>query len=124
HADDLAGLYRLQRTHRQGLHQSARRSLAPRRAGGPALCRSSRRGCDCAAMSFFRQPINVVRANAGTHTPRTIDVRLELSPDQTQTLVFMGPRLPGCVKKRVSIAGKRILIRGHDGARYWTIAIP
>jgi hypothetical protein len=51
-------------------------------------------------MSFFRQPINVVPANAGTHTPRTIDVKLELSPDQTQTLVFMGPRVRGDDEKR------------------------
>ena len=45
HADGRAALDRRQRTHRQGLHQPARRPRAPRRAGGTALCRHGR--CDC-----------------------------------------------------------------------------
>ena len=45
-ADGRAALDRRQRTHRQGLHQPARRPRAPRRAGGEALCRSSRRRRD------------------------------------------------------------------------------
>jgi hypothetical protein len=38
---------------------------------------------------------NVVPANAGTHTPRPIDVTLVPIPDKTQTPVVMGPRVRG-----------------------------
>ena len=46
HADGRAALDRRQRTHRQGLHQPARRPRAPRRAGGEALCRQAGRRRD------------------------------------------------------------------------------
>ena len=41
HADGRAALDRRQRTHRQGLHQPARRPRTPRRAGGEALRRQA-----------------------------------------------------------------------------------
>ena len=57
HADGRAALDRRQRTHRQGLHQPARRPRAPRRAGGEALCRQARRRRDCAAMRTTLSPL-------------------------------------------------------------------
>ncbi len=51
HADGRAALDRRQRTHRQGLHQPARRPRTPCRAGREALRRQARRRRDCAAMS-------------------------------------------------------------------------
>gem|GEM_PF-5328378 len=53
-------------------------------------------------MKVPRQPLHVVPANAGTHTPRTIDVRTELNPDQTQTPVVMGPCVRGDDEKNIS----------------------
>ena len=66
-ADGRAGLDRRQRTHRQGLHQPARRARAPRRAGGTALCRSAGRRRDRAAM---RITPNITR-HSGTVRLRT-----------------------------------------------------
>ena len=39
--------------------------------------------------------INVVPANAGTHTPRTINVRSQPNPDEVPAPVVMGPRVRG-----------------------------
>jgi predicted lipoprotein len=50
-------------------------------------------------LAFANLP-SVVPANAGTQTPRTIDVRTELNPDQTQTRVVMGPRVRGDDEKK------------------------
>jgi hypothetical protein len=46
------------------------------------------------------QPTNVVPANAGTHTPGPIDVRLELTPNKAQRPVVMGPRVRGDDEER------------------------
>ena len=64
HADGRAALDRRQRTHRQGLHQPARRPRAPRRAGGEALRRQAGRRRD-----YFELTVGWVERSE-THQPQ------------------------------------------------------